>query len=93
MRHSSLTRLSLALSTSLLVVSGYISEAEYVYREDRPLQLMHRGDYGNYPENSLAGFISAYYEGADFIEFDVQVTKDAQLVIMHDPNFDRTSTF
>ena len=65
-----------------------MSRAEYFYRGDRPLLVAHRGTYGYYPEHALGGYVEAYYAGADFIEFDVQITKDRQLVILHDPYLD-----
>ena len=45
----------------------------------------HRGDSVSFPENSLAAFASANAIGADWIETDVYLTKDAQLVISHNP--------
>lgn len=43
----------------------------------------HRGDSWNYPENSLAAFHAANAMGADWIETDVYLTKDGELVIAH----------
>lgn len=51
----------------------------------------HRGDSKNAPENTLPAFASAVEKGAPQIEFDVQLTKDGELVIMHDPTVDRTT--
>ena len=77
-----------AVSFTLTDVVGFITRADYYYRTDRPLLIAHRGTYGYYPEHALGGYIEAYYNGADFIEFDVQVTKDKELVILHDPYLD-----
>ncbi len=51
----------------------------------------HRGDTKNAPENTIPAFESAVKLGAQQIEFDVQLSKDGQLVIMHDPTVDRTT--
>jgi glycerophosphoryl diester phosphodiesterase len=49
----------------------------------------HRGHRLHAPENSRAGLISAYTAGADVLEFDLQLTKDGQLVLSHDPTTER----
>ncbi len=51
----------------------------------------HRGDRKCYPENTLSAFRSAIEKGAHQIEFDVAMTKDGQLIIMHDDTVDRTT--
>lgn len=38
-----------------------------------------------FPEHTLAAYTSAFYYGADYVELDLQVTKDNVLVISHDP--------
>ena len=55
------------------------------------LVIAHRGDWRNFPENSLEGFSSAIDMGVDIIEMDVAKTKDNHLVIMHDKTLDRTT--
>jgi glycerophosphoryl diester phosphodiesterase len=51
----------------------------------------HRGAMESHPENTLAAFKEAIRLGAHMIEFDVQMTKDSQLVIIHDASLDRTT--
>lgn len=51
----------------------------------------HRGASGHYPENTLLAFQHAILEKADGIELDIHVSKDAQLVVIHDETIDRTS--
>ncbi len=51
----------------------------------------HRGDKAVAPENTLPAFISAVERGAHQIEFDVHMTKDNHLVIIHDSTVDRTT--
>ena len=57
----------------------------------KPLVISHRGDSRNAPENTLASFKSALEMGSDGIELDVQLTKDGQLVVIHDERVDRTT--
>ncbi|MDQ0231909.1 glycerophosphodiester phosphodiesterase [Metabacillus malikii] len=52
----------------------------------------HRGAAGHYPENTMISFMAAYEAGADGIELDVQMTKDGELVVIHDETIDRTTT-
>ncbi len=51
----------------------------------------HRGDVKKAPENTLPSFKSAIKKGVHMIEFDVRMTKDGHLVIMHDEKVDRTT--
>lgn len=51
----------------------------------------HRGDRGYFPENTLPAFESAVKLGADGIELDVHLSKDDQLIVMHDEKIDRTT--
>lgn len=51
----------------------------------------HRGFSGNYPENTMIAFKKAVEVGADGIELDVQLTKDEEVVIIHDETIDRTT--
>jgi glycerophosphoryl diester phosphodiesterase len=43
------------------------------------------------PENTLPSFAKAIELGADGVEFDVQLTKDGEVVVIHDETLDRTS--
>ena len=53
----------------------------------------HRGFSGKAPENTMASFIMAVETpGLDGIENDVQLTKDGEIVIIHDEKIDRTCT-
>ncbi|GIT82060.1 glycerophosphoryl diester phosphodiesterase [Leifsonia sp. LS1] len=51
----------------------------------------HRGNMAEAPENTLLGFASAERVGVDEIEFDVRVTSDGVLVIVHDHTLARTA--
>ena len=52
----------------------------------------HRGDWRNYPENSLPAIESVIRMGVDIVEIDIKMTKDSVLVVCHDPTLDRTTT-
>jgi glycerophosphoryl diester phosphodiesterase len=52
----------------------------------------HRGGALLWPENSLLAFRNAVALGVDFIEFDVHLSKDGEVVVIHDPTLDRTTT-
>ncbi|WP_338464706.1 glycerophosphodiester phosphodiesterase [Shouchella rhizosphaerae] len=51
----------------------------------------HRGAMGTHPENTLLSFQAALEQGADGVELDIQVTKDGELVVIHDDTVDRTT--
>ncbi|MFN2746872.1 glycerophosphodiester phosphodiesterase [Bacillus sp. z60-18] len=53
--------------------------------------IAHRGASGYAPENTFAAFEKACELGADFIELDVQLTKDGRLAVIHDDRVDRTT--
>jgi len=80
------------VSKQLIVVScwlGVVCTLEttcpyFTSSHDSPLIIAHRGACGYLPEHSLAGYSEAFYMGADFVEPDVVITKDHQLVCVHD---------
>lgn len=55
------------------------------------LLIGHRGANKEAPENTLKSFKKAIELGADYIEFDIHITKDKEIVIMHDENTYRTT--
>src|SRR5260370_33200129 len=61
-------------------------------RKDRDVWVVgHRGASGHAPENTMAAFRSAVELGARFIETDLQMTRDARIVALHDATLDRTT--
>jgi len=62
--------------------------------QDKPATLLaaHRGGSLLWPENSLLAFRNAIALGADFIEFDVHLSKDGEVVVIHDPTLERTTS-
>src|SRR5258707_13823547 len=55
------------------------------------LVIAHRGASGNAPENTLAAFKKAVALGAPFIETDLQLSRDAHFVAIHDATVNRTT--
>jgi glycerophosphoryl diester phosphodiesterase len=56
-----------------------------------PLIIAHRGDSDRCPENTMAAFACALESGADLVEFDVQLSRDGEVIVIHDPTVDRTT--
>jgi len=57
-----------------------------------PLKIGHRGAAGEAPENTLASFDLALRQGADGIEFDVQLSSDGVPMAIHDARLARTTS-
>ena len=51
----------------------------------------HRGAAGVMPENTIKGFRYAIELGVDYVECDVHLSRDKQLMVMHDATVDRTT--
>ena len=56
---------------------------------DYVVVISHRGDWRNYPENSIPAIESVIRMGVDMMELDVKMTKDSVLVLMHDKTINR----
>lgn len=79
----------IAALTAVLVSPAMDSRADA--RPRQPLTIAHRGASGYAPENTMPAFDQAVRMNADFIELDVQMSKDGQLVVIHDTTVDRTT--
>lgn len=60
-------------------------------RAERPTVIAHRGASSYAPENTLAAVDAAAGLGVEWVENDVQRTKDGELVVIHDDNLKRTT--
>ncbi len=58
----------------------------------RPAVIGHRGARGHAPENSMAAFEKGAALGADLVECDVHLSRDGQVVVIHDETVDRTTS-
>lgn len=90
--------LSRILIVCLLVLGFFFIPPRYrlirftVLDSTHPIMVMgHRGDSVNAPENTIPAFLSAYENGADAVELDVQMTRDGELIILHDSSLTRTT--
>lgn len=57
----------------------------------RPTNIAHRGASADAPEHTLAAYQLALKYGADYVEPDLQLTKDGVLVCLHDTSLERTT--
>ena len=60
-------------------------------RAEQPFVIAHRGSSLEHVEHTHAAYAKAIAQGADFLEADVRLTADGQLVCVHDRRIDRTS--
>lgn len=58
----------------------------------KPIIVAHRGSSADAPENTIAAFRQAVTDGADAIELDVHLSKDKQIVVIHDDTLHRTTS-
>ena len=74
-----------AVAMSLALVSSGCESGNSV------IVTAHRGASADAPENTLAAMVAAVEAGADLAELDVRLTRDGQVVLMHDRTIDRTT--
>jgi glycerophosphoryl diester phosphodiesterase len=87
------------VSIILLALANFYSFYQII-RNGSPLNYMnlkmtqvtsHRGFSNAVPENTLPAIEKAMEEQADYVEVDVRMTKDGELVLLHDDNLNRTT--
>src|ERR1041384_1681065 len=66
----------------------------FIMLESLPLPVIFapRGASAHAPENTLAAFELALTQQADAIELDVKLSSDGQVIVIHDPTVDRTTS-
>lgn len=77
----------------LLFINPFASEREsaFVHSSGETLVIAHRGGLIHAPENTLEAFSHAESIGVDILEYDVFITSDGELVVIHDDTVDRTT--
>jgi glycerophosphoryl diester phosphodiesterase len=86
----------IAAAILLLGTNGFTQNNEHL-NEHFPLSLpsrglcAHRGAMATHPENTIPAFLAAIKAGSHMIEFDVALTRDSQIVVIHDNTVDRTT--
>lgn len=83
-------RTALILAGMAVMASGLGMETAAM-AQDEPLIIAHRGASGERPEHTLAAYELAIDQGADYIEPDLVVTKDLQLVARHENELSGTT--
>jgi glycerophosphoryl diester phosphodiesterase len=78
------------LSCCVLILVGIDAVADGVKLPERGL-CAHRGAQSTHPENTIPAFREAIRLGAHQIEFDVALTADGHMVVIHDKTVDRTT--
>ncbi|WP_431801068.1 glycerophosphodiester phosphodiesterase [Halobacillus andaensis] len=68
-----------------------LAEQSKIKNENQVVNIAHRGASGYAPENTMAAFDKAFNMKADMFEIDVQMSKDGELVVIHDTTVDRTT--
>ena len=71
-----------------IVTNKYNFNIEYIKNTEITA---HRGDTSFYPENTIEAFKAAVEKQTDWIELDVQETKDKKVVVSHDANLKRVA--
>ena len=81
--------LALALLTACNPNAG--DAPQYELEPVDMIVIAHRGASGHAPEHTFASWDLALEMGADYLEQDLQMTKDGVLVVLHDETLDRTT--
>src|SRR3954468_13360266 len=77
---------------ALAVAAPAAGAASNPWLEKQPLNIAHQGGEDEFPSNTMYAFERSLKAGADMLELDVGVTKDDQVVVMHDTTLDRTTS-
>lgn len=62
-----------------------------IFQENKIFIAAHRGYSAKYPENTLLAFNKAIDQQVDMLEFDLRLSKDGEVMIIHDETVDRTT--
>jgi glycerophosphoryl diester phosphodiesterase len=76
---------------ALAVAAPAAGAATNPWLEKQPLNIAHQGGEDEFPSNTMYAFERSLKAGADMLELDVGITKDDQIVVMHDTTVDRTT--
>ena len=79
------------LRLHLIMSAVYLALASPEYKPQSVINIAHRGSSGMLPEHTVAAYERAVVDGADFIECDICITKDLQLVCRHESLLDFTT--
>jgi glycerophosphoryl diester phosphodiesterase len=82
---------AIAGSATVLAAAAVRKDGRRALRGDWPVNLAHRGASARAPENTLEAFRLAVEAGAGGLELDVHVTRNGEVVVIHDASVDRTT--
>ena len=68
-----------------------VNESSVNQPNNNPVVVAHRGASSVAPENTLSAFTKAIEMGADVVELDVHLSKDGEVIVIHDHSVDRTT--
>jgi glycerophosphoryl diester phosphodiesterase len=92
------SKLTVVLAFTLLILAALLGATTVGAAPDKGsttdstvLNIGHRGASGYAPEHTIPAYDLALEQGADYIEIDLQMTKDGVLVALHDDTLDRTA--
>lgn len=80
-----------ALAACLLLAPTAAAQGENPWLAQRVMNFAHQGGEDENPSNTMYAFETALDGGADWLEIDVNLTRDDRLVVMHDTTLDRTT--
>lgn len=72
-------------------ISASVASKGKILSSKKIITVAHRGASGYVPEHTILSYETAQKMKADYIELDLQMTKDGQLIVMHDEKLDRTT--
>lgn len=95
MKHIAVTLLAIFISCAAVAQTSRaaaIAARMHDPRSEYVIVACHRGDWRNYPENSIPAIESVIRMGADIVEIDLKMTRDSVLVLSHDRTLNRCTT-
>lgn len=84
-------RLLLTVALAILAAPSVATAGPTDWTELRTINIAHQGGEDEAPSNTMYAFDRAMRLGSDMLELDIHVTKDDQIVVIHDSTVDRTT--
>src|SRR5699024_3459181 len=95
LKRAGITFFSIAILSYLVIPGTYLAmgkeETQLHYPEGKIIKIPHRGASGHAPEHTMPSYELGEQFNGDYIEVDLQMTKDGTLIGMHDETVDRTT--
>src|SRR5699024_8710557 len=95
LKRAGITFFSIAILSYLVIPGTYLAmgkeETQLHYPEGKIIKIPHRGASGHATEHTMPSYELGEQFNGDYIEVDLQMTKDGTLIGMHDETVDRTT--